>query len=108
VLDKKNETILAELDSLKAQMLELSAEYQKLTDRPVGSALCRLIAYTVADVIGQAPKDKLEEENRSLKQDKKKFDDVLQHYENRKRKVTDAIAREQAEIAEERKPVAYG
>ena len=59
------------------------------------------LAFVGVLISHQAPKVKLEEENRSLKQDKKKFDDVLQYYENRKRKVADAIRREQEEILEE-------
>lgn len=43
----------------------------------------------------------LEEQNRNMKQDKKKFDEFLTHIENRKRKILDAIKREEKEIAAE-------
>ncbi|KAI5123278.1 hypothetical protein M0805_009300 [Coniferiporia weirii] len=77
---RKNENVLSELESLKAELQALTSEYQNLTEKP-------------------APVVDLELHNASLKKDRKKFEEYLTHCENRKRRVLDAISKEEKEIA---------
>lgn len=45
----------------------------------------------------------VEQQNANLKSDKKKYEEYLVHYENRKKRVLDAIGREEHAISEESK-----
>ncbi|KAL5529070.1 hypothetical protein ACEPAG_5044 [Sanghuangporus baumii] len=77
---RKNESVLAELEALKTDVQALSQEYQNLTEKP-------------APVVDE------ETQNSSMKKDLKKLEEYLAHCENRKKRVIEAIRREENEIA---------
>ncbi|EJD06000.1 uncharacterized protein FOMMEDRAFT_145334 [Fomitiporia mediterranea MF3/22] len=79
---RKNESVFAELEALNTELQALSQEYQNLTEKP-------------------APIVDVEIQNVNMKKDKKKYEEYLAHCENRKRRVLDAISKEESDIAKE-------
>ncbi|KAG7093794.1 hypothetical protein E1B28_007439 [Marasmius oreades] len=76
---RKNERAQQELDLLTTQLHEAMTELKKLTDSP-------------------APIAKFEDDNKQLNGDSEKFRRILQQYDARKAKLTDAIAAERDEL----------
>ncbi|THH14706.1 hypothetical protein EW146_g5652 [Bondarzewia mesenterica] len=78
--DKKNESVLMELEEQKKLLNDAQIEYARLMSEA-------------------PPIEKLQDTNKSLKRDREKFQQVITRWEGRKKKLIDSIAKEKAELA---------
>ena len=99
VMGKKDAKVLEDLEMMKEMLARCKLEQAKLESSVVELIIHFLGYLSGADVVAQPPINKLREDNSILKKDMEKFKRILEQYEARRKKLSDTIVHEQAELA---------